>query len=83
MPSEAQTRFPTTIWAQCRNEQPFPVVIQIIKPANSIYDIPCISCPHCSRLYLLGKKGEWVSDRPLKFLSFPNEVEEVRKTAIG
>ena len=83
MPSETQTRFPTTIWAQCRNEQPFPVTIQMTKHSSSVYGIPSISCPHCGRLYLPGKEGEWVNDRPLKFLDFPDEVEEARKIAIG
>ena len=77
MPGETQTQFPTTIWAQCRNEQPFPVVIHFYKGR------PIIACPHCQRGYVPEPDGRWSCDRDLKFLDFPNEVEEARKTAIG
>ena len=75
--------FVTDQWVQCRNEQPFQAYIRILSSrADSLYDTPAIDCPTCGRRYLLAKQGDWVSDRPLIFLS-NNEVAEARKHAIG
>jgi len=59
-------------WAQCRNEEPFPVVIKVI--AGQV----AIDCPHCGRRYTpRPRKETWFSDRELMFLSL-DEVSSLK-----